>query len=110
MSFTSVVMVLMSAVTVLAVAADGVRCAKLTAVVRSAATSAHRAGDGAPLPAAGADGDAVAVAIADPLEEAAGELDEELQEATASATGTAASPAFQGLMRLNRDDISLLRV
>lgn len=110
--FTSVVMVLMSAETVFAVAAEGLRCAKLVTVFRSAATSAHSAEDCIPLPAdAGADADAVTTGVADSLEEAAaGELEEELQETTASATGTASSPAFQGLMPLNRDDISLLRV
>jgi hypothetical protein len=114
-SLASAVIALMSAVTVLAVASDGVRCAKLVPVARSAATSAHSAEDGDPLPAAaGADADTVtvgdAVAAADPLEDGAGGLEDELQEATASATGTARSPAAQELTRFDGDDIFLLRI
>jgi hypothetical protein len=115
-SFASAVMALMSAVTVRAVVSDGVRCAKLVPVAHSAATSAHSAEDGDPLPAAaGADadavtvGDAVAVDTADPLADAPGGLEEELQAATASTMGTAASPAAHERMRLDGDDISLLR-
>ena len=98
-SFASAVMALMSAVTVVAVVTDGVRVAKLVrGGPQRGDVRAQRRGR-RPLPAgadAVADGDAVTVGTADPLADADGELEEELQEATASATGTARSPAFPG--------------
>lgn len=98
--FSSVPMSWTSALTVLAVAVDGFRCAKLVAVWCKLERSWHSAEVWVPLPA-GAGADAV-VGGADGLDEADDDADEP-QAPTATATNAARTTAVQGLMALTRD-------